>query len=129
MSLFRSVRCGARVAGWWGRLASTTRPAALAAGGAVVLLLVPASVAQLEVPPDRQVLILTRALSYDSELKQRVGPTIVVAVLSRSGNPASEAMSSAILKAFRTIVHVKVQGLTLEVRPISYSNPAVLAAA
>jgi hypothetical protein len=97
--------------------------------GALVLLFVPVSVAQLEVPPDRQVLILTRALSYDSELKERVGPDILVAVLSKPGHAASETMGSAMLKAFRMIGHIKVQGLSLIVRPLSFSNPAALAAA
>ena len=84
---------------------------------------------QLEVPADRQVLILSRALSYDSELKTRAGRDLQVGVLSKPGHTASEAMATAMLKAFRVILNVKVQGLTLGVRALSYTTPAALAAA
>jgi hypothetical protein len=128
MSSPRIVRCAAWGAGWWRRLAHAVRPAGIGAGLAIILLFEPVVVAQLAVPPDRQVLILTRALSYDSELKDRVGADLLVGVLSKPGNAASEAMGAAMLKAFRTILNIKVQGLTLAVRPISYTNPAALAA-
>ena len=57
---------------------------ALAACGASLLLTGPAR-GQLDVPADRQVLVLSRALSYDNELKRRVGSDILVAVLSKAG--------------------------------------------
>jgi hypothetical protein len=124
MSTPGMVRCAPWVACWWRRLATAFRLAATA----LVVLRVPAAFAQVQVPPDRQVLILTRALAYDSELKERVGPDITVGVLSKPGNVDSEAMAAAMLKAFRAILNVKVQGLSLVVRSLSYSNPAALAA-
>ena len=104
------------------------RVAALATWSLVSLGAVGAS-GQLEVPADRQVLILSRALSYDSELKARAGNDLQVGVLSKPGHAASEAMATAMLKAFRVILNVKVQGLTLGVRALSYTTPAALAAA
>jgi hypothetical protein len=94
-----------------------------------LLLQAASSNGEVEVPVDRQVLILSRALAYDSELKARVGSDILIAVLSKPGHPASEAMGQTVLKAYRQILNVKVQGIPLAVRPLSYAGPAALAAA
>ncbi len=103
---------------------------ALALGLGVVTLMVAAPVrSQLEVPADRQVLVLTRALSYDSDLKSRVGNDIVLAVLSKAGNSGSEASAATIMKAFRMLANVKVQGLPLVTRALSYTSASALASA
>jgi hypothetical protein len=102
--------------------------AALAACGLLALEPAPAA-GQSEVPADRQVLILSRALAYDGELKARVGNDIQIAVLAKSGHAASEAMGIAMLKAFRAILNLRVQGLTLGLHALSYTTTAALASA
>lgn len=83
-----------------------------------------------DVPAERQVLILTRALAYDDEIKGRAGDDVTVAVVSKPGNPASEAMSAAVAKAFRGIGGIKVQGLSLKIVQVPFaSGPALQAAA
>jgi hypothetical protein len=96
---------------------------------ALVLCAVAPARAQ-EVPPERQVLILTRALAYDDEIKNRAGDDVTLAVMAKAGNATSEAMAAAIVKAFRGIGGLKVQGLSMKITQISFSNgPALLAAA
>ena len=85
--------------------------------------------AQQDVPPERQVLILARALSYDDEIKSRAGDDVHVAVVSKPGNGTSEAMAAAMQKAFRGIGTVKVQGLPLRLSTLVYSSGAALASA
>ncbi len=83
-----------------------------------------------DVPAERQVLILTRALAYDDEIKGRAGDDVTVAVVSKPGNPASDAMSTAVAKAFRGIGGIKVQGLSLKIIQLPFaSGPALQAAA
>jgi len=84
---------------------------------------------QQEVPAERQVLILARALSYDDEIKGRVGDDVNVVVLSKPGNGASEAMSATMQKAFKGISSVKVQGLPLKINALTFSSGAALATA
>ncbi len=81
---------------------------------------------QQDVPPERQVLILARALSYDDEIKSRVGDDVTIGVLVKPGNSTSETMSAAMLKAFRGIGSVKVQGLPLKVTALSYTGGSAL---
>jgi hypothetical protein len=97
--------------------------------GGVALLSAAPIHGQLEVPPDRQVLVLSRALSYDSELKKRMGTDILVAVLSKTGNALSEGAAASMIKAFKLIANVKVQGLPLIAKPFSYTGAAALASA
>jgi hypothetical protein len=83
-----------------------------------------------EVPPERQVLILTRALAYDDEIKGRAGDDVTIAVLAKAGNSSSEAMGAAMAKAFRGIAGLKVQGVPTKITQLSFSSgPALLAAA
>ena len=85
--------------------------------------------AQVEVPADRQVLVLSKALSYDGELKARVGSDILVGVLSKPGHPGSEAMAGAVIKAFKLVSNVRVQGVPISARAIGYAGAAALASA
>ncbi len=97
--------------------------------GAFCLLIVlglAAPLAAQEVPPERQVLILTRALAYDDEIKNRAGDDVTVAVMAKAGNPASETMAAAMVKAFRGIGGTKVQGLGVKISQLSFSNGPTL---
>jgi hypothetical protein len=95
-------------------------------GFVVGLLVAPAPARAQEVPPERQVLILGRALAYDDEIKNRAGDDVTIAVLAKTGNPASEALAATMLKAFRGIGGVKVQGLSLKFTQLGFSNGPTL---
>ena len=81
-----------------------------------------------EVSPARQVLILTRALAYDGNLKTRAGADLLVAVLGKPGNAPSDELASTMGKAFRGLGNVKVQGLAVRATQIAYKDAASLAA-
>jgi hypothetical protein len=76
-----------------------------------LLFLMTAARAEAPVAPDRQVLILTRALAYDGNLKTRAGEDLLIAVLGRNGNATSEDVAMSMTKAFKSLGNVKVQGL------------------
>jgi hypothetical protein len=97
-------------------------------GFVVALLVAPAPARAQEVPPERQVLILGRALAYDDEIKNRAGDDVTIAVLAKTGNPASETLAATMLKAFRGIGGVKVQGLGLKFTQLGFSNGPTLQA-
>jgi hypothetical protein len=82
-----------------------------------------------EVPPPRQVLILTRALAYDGNLKARAGAELVIAVVGKPGNVASDELASTMGKAFRALGNVKVQGLAVRATQLAYKDAAGLTAA
>jgi len=82
-----------------------------------------------EVPAARQVLILTRALAYDGNLKTRAGTELLIAVLGKPGNAASDELGGMMGKAFRGLGNVKVQGLAVRATQLAYKDAAGLAAA
>ena len=109
----------------------------LGALGLVLLTAVPAAAAPAtaaataaaDVPPDRQVLILARALAYDDNLKTRAGTELLIAVLWRPGQPASEGCGTALTAAFKALGSVKVQGLPLKSVSIGWTGEPPLSAA
>jgi hypothetical protein len=82
-----------------------------------------------DVPPDRQALILTRTLAYDNNLKSRAGDALVVAVVFRRGNPASESAAGPMLQGFRALEGVKVQDLPFHAIQLPYAGAASLKSA
>jgi hypothetical protein len=82
-----------------------------------------------DVPADRQALILARALAYDNNLRSRAGDALVVAVVFRRGNAASEAVATPIMQGFRALEGVKVQDLPFHVAQVPYASPATLKSA
>jgi hypothetical protein len=94
---------------------------------AASLALAVAAVARADdVPPDRQALILTRTLAYDNNLRSRAGDAVVVAVIFKRGNPASEALAGPILQGFRALEGVKVQDLPFHAAQLAYGGAAAL---
>lgn len=89
----------------------------------------PRPAAAQDVPAARQVLILSRALSYDGNLKQRAGGDLLIAVVGRNGAPASDSIAAAMSEAFQALANVKVQGMPLRSIRIGYSTPAALESA
>jgi hypothetical protein len=79
------------------------------------------------VAPDRQALILTRALAYDGNLKARAGSELVIGVLAKNGNGSADQAADALSKAIKALGPIKVQGLPLRSVRITYSNAANLA--
>ena len=111
------------------RVAGASRRAAFLAACGLVAICSRSAQGILEVPSDRQVIILTRALSYDRELPARAGKEIVVGVLSRPAHAPSEAMAASMLKSFKLVLNIKVQELSLIAKPLAYPGPAALGAA
>jgi hypothetical protein len=62
---------------------------------------------------DLQAKILLRALAYDRNLKERVGDSVTVAVVSRKGD--SSAARDDILRAFSSLAKLTFQGLPMRV--------------
>jgi hypothetical protein len=77
-------------------------------------------------PPIQQAVVLVRVLSYDANLKRRAGTDIVVGVVAKPGNAASQSAASAMVRAFRGLERVKVLGLPLKATQLLYSTPAAL---
>jgi hypothetical protein len=139
-------RCGSELTGWPNQ-ASVGGPKALPRTHVpvskrsphslptvlVALLLVlggPAPVVgQPDLPPERQVPILTRALAYDENLRSRAGDELVVAILAKAGSKTSEQTAEAVGKAFSGLAGIKVQGLPLRSARVNFSNAANLAGA
>jgi len=94
------------------------------------LLLPAATLAQPKngetVAPDRQALILTRALAYDGNLKSRAGGELVIAVVSKGGNTSSDQTAEGLQKALKALGPIKVQGLPLKSIRLVYSNSSTL---
>jgi hypothetical protein len=108
------------------------RPNSLLSAVAALWLLVtsggPAG-GQPDLPPERQVPILTRALAYDENLRSRAGDELVVAILAKAGSKASEQTAEAVGKAFSGLAGIKVQGLPLRSARVNYTSAATLAGA
>ena len=84
------------------------------------------ALADEEVPPSRQVVILLRALAYDGNLKSRAGATIDVAVLFKKGHARSEQMAATMAKAFGALSTTQVAGLPITVSRIGYGGTEAL---
>lgn len=78
------------------------------------------------VPAQRQASILTRALAYDRNMKERAGDSVSVGVLFRSGNNASETCATEMLAAFRTLEKFAVHGLPFRALRQAYEGPGPL---
>jgi YfiR/HmsC-like len=81
------------------------------------------------VAPDRQALILTRALAYDGNLKARAGSELVVAVLAKGAASAADPTAEGLTKALKALGPIKVQGLPLRALRLGFTNAASLSTA
>lgn len=82
-----------------------------------------------QVPPDKQAVILTRAISYDKNLRARAGNTLVIGVLYKPGVADSESTAAELLRAFKSIEGIKVQELPLSVVKLAYTGKEPLKSA
>ena len=78
---------------------------------------------------ERRALILVRALSYDANLKDRVGSDLVIAVVARKGHPASEACSGSMRQGFAALGAPRVAGVPMRVIQLWYGGSETLAGA
>jgi hypothetical protein len=111
---------------------SKRRPNSLLALGVAVFFAAlsgPAAGQAGDLPPERQVPILTRALAYDENLRSRAGDELVVAIVAKNGSKASEQTAEAVGKAFSGLAGIKVQGLPMRSTRLTYSGAASLASA
>jgi hypothetical protein len=75
--------------------------------------------------PEKRAVILVRALSYDANLKQRVGSELVIAVLARKpGDPCSASMQ----RGFGGLGSPKVAGVTMRLTQLVYTTAEALTA-
>lgn len=95
----------------------------------VAAWLVPRTALADSVAPDKQAVILARALAYDDNLKSRAGDSLTVAVLFKSGQGGSESAADGMLHAFKALEGVKVQGLPLHAVKLAYTSKDALHAA
>ena len=81
------------------------------------------SLADGQIPPERQALLLMKTLSYDRKLKDRTGGDVVVAVVGREGKAggACGAVYSAVTEAAQ---QMKVGGLSVRAVEIEYGDQA-----
>jgi hypothetical protein len=78
----------------------------------------------VDLPADRQALILVKVLAYDGNLKTRAGNDVVVGVLFKGGNAVSERAADDLVKAFATLGAPKVQGLPIKATKVAYGSAA-----
>ena len=78
---------------------------------------------------DKRAALLARAFSYDYALKERAGDSLTVAIVFKGGNSASESSADALLKAFKALEGVKVQGLPLNALKLSWDGAEKMKAA
>lgn len=97
--------------------------------GVVAVMLLPRIGLADQVAPDKQAVILARALAYDDNLHSRAGSTLVVAVVFKPGAGGSESTADTMVRAFKAIEGVKVQNLPLHVIKLAYGGKDALHAA
>src|SRR3954466_7332117 len=101
------------------RRARSWRRAWVRAGAAAGLLT--SSLARADtVAADLQAKILLRALAYDRNLKERVGNSVTVAIVSRRGD--TSAARNDIVRAFGGLAKLTFQGLPMNVVEHEYTG-------
>lgn len=93
---------------------------------AAVLLLMSQHAAADEVPAQRQVLVLARAMAYDRNLAGRAGESVSVGVV-HGNDDDSVALARDIHRGFASLQAVRVGGLPLEASLLVWSTPDALA--
>lgn len=77
----------------------------------------------------RQAAIVLRALTHDRGLPARVGPEVVLAVVSPAASGGSDHEAQLVADAFRSLGDIKVRGLPFRVVRVTYANAEQLGAA
>jgi hypothetical protein len=82
-----------------------------------------------QIPPEKQAVILTRSLAYDTNLRGRAGSTLVIAVLYKPGAGDAESVAADTFRAFKTLEGIKVQDLPISVVKLAYASKEALKSA
>jgi hypothetical protein len=88
----------------------------------LVAYLAPAVARAEPVAPEKQAVILARALAYDDNLRTRAGDSLLVAVLFKPGVGASDTAADSVVHAFKALEGVKVQSLPLRVIKLAFTG-------
>jgi hypothetical protein len=94
---------------------------------ALVALLAPRLARAEQVAPEKQAVIIARALAYDDHLRSRAGDSLVLAVLFKPGS--GEAAADAMVHAFKPLEGVKVQSLPIKIIKLAVTGKDALHAA
>ena len=103
------------------------RPQLLRARVLAGAVLLAATLGAAQAGVERQAAIVVRALSYDKNLAERAGDSVVVLVLSKHGDAASEALAGTWVSALEPIEGVSVQGRPFKVLSAPWDQAAVKA--
>jgi YfiR/HmsC-like len=71
----------------------------------------------------KRALILARALAYDTRLAARAGNQVVLAIVYRKGDSASEVQASEMSRAFRQVESLQIVGLPFRAIATPYTGP------
>jgi len=77
-------------------------------------------------PPGKQAVFLARVIAYDSNLKDRVGPVVNIAILALKTDKESERMSEDVYRAFRPLESSTLSGLPVQVSRAFFSGEDAL---
>jgi hypothetical protein len=90
-------------------------------------IVVVAAVAAAQASLERQAVLAVRVLSFDKNLSQRAGESVVLLVLSKQGDASSEAQAASWVRALKPIEGVSVQGLPFRVQGVPYDSASLRA--
>lgn len=79
-----------------------------------------------QVAPDKQAVILARALAYDDNLRGRAGDSLVIAIVFKPTAGGSESAADSMVRAFKALEGVKVQNLPLRVVKLAFGGKDAL---
>jgi len=79
-----------------------------------------------DAPASTVAMTLLRALAYDVNLKDRAGSSVVLAVLHRPTSSPSRRESQDLMKAFKELEAVTVQGLPFRVTSLPFTDADAL---
>ncbi|OIP38867.1 MAG: hypothetical protein AUK47_10880 [Deltaproteobacteria bacterium CG2_30_63_29] len=73
-----------------------------------------------DVPADRQVLILARALAYDRNLKDKAGDAVTIALVYKDGDGASKSQMQEISAAIASGKKLRISGLPIKTVVVAF---------
>jgi hypothetical protein len=77
----------------------------------------------------RRAVVLARVISYEEDLKERVGTSVGLLVLFKAGNAASQNEALGLVEAARKLSNVRIEGLPFYVSGFPFGHVATLDAA
>jgi len=80
------------------------------------------------VSPTRRAIVIARVLAYDGALAARAGATLVIGVLYKKGNPASERGAEEAVKSFKPLESVMVASLPFRALAAPFAGASALEA-